>query len=114
VSSRYPGGEIPQINCELQIYITIFIIATCSGVFGTIFRLHLKNKVASIFSMIYILGIYMTYSIVFSASSKPINLQQANVFYAIKYIVFPSLTLVITCGLARFGFVLNKKEDIRI
>jgi hypothetical protein len=56
----------------------------------------------------------MTYSIVFSANSKPINLQEAKNFYTIKYIVFPSITLMITCGLGGLGFVLNKKEDIRI
>jgi hypothetical protein len=74
----------------------------------------MKNKISSIIAMVFVMGIYMIYSITFSTSLEPLSDQQLMDYYYIKYIAFPLVITAVSVGLILFGFRLNRKEDIRI
>jgi predicted neutral ceramidase superfamily lipid hydrolase len=74
----------------------------------------MKNKISSIIAMVFVMGIYMIYSITFSTSMETLTNQQLIDYYYIKYIAFPILIALVSFGLILFGFHLNRKEDIRI
>jgi cytochrome c biogenesis protein CcdA len=74
----------------------------------------MKNKISSIIAMVFVMGIYMVYSITFSTSQDPITIEELKMYYYVKYLIFPAGIAAISIGLVFYGFYLNKKEDIRI
>ncbi len=113
LNPRNPSNQI-NFNYEGIAFLAIFLVATFAGAFGTIYRLYMKNKISSIIAMVFVMAIYMIYTITFSTSIEPLNNQQIMDYYYIKYIGFPLVIVAVSVGLILFGFRLNRKEDIRI
>jgi hypothetical protein len=103
----------PSANYGAFVFLDIFSIVFLSTIFGSIFRNFLKNKVASILIMIFILTIYMVTDILYGTNWK--NWLQINDYLRLIFLWFPLfLFLPLAAIFTIIGFKLNNKEDIRI